>query len=154
MTSSDAIEIRAGRAADLGAVVQLLADDVLGAGREDAAANLARYEAAFAEIDADPRNTVYVAARDGEVVGCYQLTIIPNLSFKGARRAQIEGVRVAASARGLGLGEQLMRHAVDQAKAEGCGLVQLTSNNERPDALRFYERVGFKPTHTGFKLYL
>ena len=154
MTSSERIEIRPARAEDLGAVVRLLADDVLGAGREDAAANLARYETAFAEIDADPRNTVYVAERGSEIIGCYQLTIIPNLSFTGSRRAQIEGVRVAASARGLGLGEQLMRHAIDRARAEGCGLVQLTSNNERPDALRFYERVGFKPTHTGFKLYL
>ena len=154
MMSSDGIEIRAARGEDLGEVVQLLADDLLGGGREDANSNLSLYEAAFAEIDADPRNTVYVAARDGQIIGCYQLTVIPNLSFKGARRAQIEGVRVAASARGLGLGERLMRHANDRAKQEGCKLVQLTSNNERPDALRFYERLGFKPTHTGFKLYL
>lgn len=154
MTPSSDIIIRPCRAEDLRQVVQLLADDVLGAGREEAGSDISPYEQAFEEIDADPRNTVYVAEKSGDIVGCYQLTIIPNLSLRGGRRAQIEGVRVAASARGHGLGERLMRHAIDLAQGEGCVLVQLTSNSEREDALRFYERLGFKPTHTGFKLYL
>lgn len=154
MTQSSQTIIRECRAEDLEQVVQLLADDVLGAGREDAGSNFSIYEQAFAEIGADPRSTVYVAEQDGDVVGCYQLTIIPNLSLRGGRRAQIEGVRVATSARGRRLGEELMRHAIDLARREGCTLVQLTSNRQRKDALHFYERLGFEPTHTGFKLYL
>lgn len=148
------VTIRPCREDDLPTVVAMLADDVLGAGREAAGADPAAYEDAFAEIEAQPGNTVYVAEQDGEVVGCFQLTLIPNLSFEGGKRAQIEGVRVAAAARGQGLGEAMMAFAISKAREEGCRMVQLTSNRKREDALRFYERLGFEPTHIGFKLYL
>jgi hypothetical protein len=32
--------------------------------------------------------------------------------------------------------------------------VQLTSNRARDDAHRFYERLGFVPSHVGYKLML
>lgn len=145
--------IRPCRADELEEVIGLLYDDVLGAEREATDA-IAPYRTAFAEIEADPGSTVYIAEAEGRIVGCYQLNIMPNLSFQGARRAQIEGVRVADAARGQGLGERLMRHAVDVAREQGCGIVQLTSNRERAATLRFYERLGFLPSHVGFKLYL
>lgn len=145
--------IRPCRADDLEAVVALLAADILGSGRE-AAADIGAYREAFAEIDADPRNTVYVAVEEDRIVGCYQLTIIPNLTFAGGRRALIEGVRIAAGCRGSGLGQQMIRHAIERARAAGCRMVQLTSNKQRADALRFYERLGFQASHVGFKLYL
>jgi len=148
------VTIRLAGREDLRAIVKLLADDVLGAGREAAAEDLEPYAAAFDEIDADPRNCIYVAVENGEVIGCYQLTLIANLSLTGTRRAQIEGVRVAKAARGRQIGEALMRHAIGRAREEGCGLVQLTSNKTRADALRFYARLGFEATHIGFKLYL
>lgn len=154
MSSAETVTIRPCTLDDLDAVVALLANDLLGAGREAAGADLASYRQAFAEIEADPRNTVYVAEQGGQVVGCYQLSIIPNLTFEGGWRAQIEGVRVCADARGAGVGEQLMRHAIAIAGQEKCRLVQLTSNRTRDGALRFYERHGFEPTHVGFKLYL
>ena len=154
MSAGSDITIRPCRADDLEQVIGLLADDMLGAGREARDADVAPYRAAFSEIEADPRNTVYVAEAEGRIVGCYQITIIPNLSFQGGRRAQIEGVRVTGEMRGRGLGEQLMRHAIEIAREHGCRIVQLTSNRERSDALRFYERLGFGPSHVGFKLYL
>jgi ribosomal protein S18 acetylase RimI-like enzyme len=154
MASNPDIVIRAAREADLEAIVALLADDILGAGREKAGADLGTYRRAFEEISADPGSEVYVAEYSGRIVGCYQFTVIPNLSLKGARRAQIEGVRVADEMRGQGLGERLMQHAIELAREAGCGLVQLTSNNQREAALRFYERLGFEPSHTGFKMYL
>ena len=66
-------------------------------------------------------------------------------------RAQIEGVRVAASRRGQGLGRAMIEWAVGQAREHGCGLVQLTSDKRRPDAVRFYESLGFTASHEGLK---
>ena len=53
--------------------------------------------------------------------------------------------------RGRGLGEQLLAVAVNAAREAGCCRIQLTSNLERPNAHRFYERLGFVPSHVGFK---
>ena len=47
-----------------------------------------------------------------------------------------------------------MRAAIEQARALGCYRVQLTSNEVRHDAHRFYEHLGFTPSHRGFKLAL
>ncbi len=153
MTDDDQTNIRDADRSDVPAIVALLADDVLGAGRERAGGDdLAAYYAAFDDVAADPNNTLIVAAIDGLVVGCLQLTIIPGLSISATRRGQIEGVRVAADRRGSGLGERMIRHAVDIAEQRGCGLVQLTSNKVRKDAIRFYERLGFQATHEGFKM--
>lgn len=154
MKSDRKVIIRPARKADLPAIVAMLVDDVLGSGREASGGDLSPYEMAFADIAAQPGNTVYVAEQGGSVVGCFQLTLIPNLSLEGARRALIEAVRVAGSARGQGLGERMMRFAVDEARRCGSRIVQLTSNRQRADAIRFYERLGFEPTHIGFKLYL
>lgn len=134
--------------------MRLISDDVLGAHREAGTATIEPYHHAFSEISKDPNNRVYVAEVDGAVVGCYQLTLIANLSFEGGRRALIEGVHVDAAWRNQGIGRQLMDHAVKISQAENCRIVQLTSNKQREDALRFYERLGFLPTHVGFKLYL
>lgn len=92
--------------------------------------------------------------RSTEVVGTFQLSVIPGVSQRGLKRAMIESVRVAAAERGSGLGTQMMRWAIEEARRAGCGQVQLTSNAERPDAHRFYERLGFVPSHVGFKLKL
>jgi GNAT superfamily N-acetyltransferase len=134
---------------DLPAIVALLADDVIGAGREGESD---AYLTAFRAVDADPRNELVVAEVGGEVAGTLQLTYIPGISRMGTERAQIEAVRVAAAYRGHGLGRQLIAWAVDQARERGCGLVQLTSDKRRTDAIRFYESLGFEPTHEGLKL--
>ncbi|HMS02331.1 MAG TPA: GNAT family N-acetyltransferase, partial [Gemmatimonadaceae bacterium] len=142
--SESPIIIRSARADDLSAVVRLLADDPLGATRETWADPLPTpYVEAFAAMERQGGNELLVAL-DGElVVGCLQLTCIPGISRRGAMRAQIEGVRVAASHRGRGLGEAMVRDAIERARAAGCVLVQLTSDASRADARRFYERLGF-----------
>jgi GNAT superfamily N-acetyltransferase len=136
---------------DVPAIVALLADDVIGAGREGESG---RYLAAFRDIDADPRNHLVVAEVDGEVAGTLQLTYVPGLSRMGTERAQIEAVRVGSAHRSRGLGRAMITWAIDQAKQRGCGLVQLTSDKRRSDAIRFYESLGFQPTHEGLKLQL
>ena len=130
---------------DLPAIVGLLADDPLGAKRENHVLPLqASYEAAFAAIDQDPHNElVVVDLPDHPVAGVLQLTVVPHITYRGGWRAQIEGVRVASSLRSLGIGEQLFQWAIQRARAKGCHLIQLTSDKARPDAIRFYERLGF-----------
>jgi GNAT superfamily N-acetyltransferase len=140
---------------DLPAIVGLLADDPLGEAREQALAGGAvdpAYESAFAAIDEDPRQLLVVAARGEQVVGTLQLSFIPSLTFTGGERAQVEGVRVAATERGRGLGRQMLAWSIDEARRRGCRMVQLTTNEARPDARRFYESLGFEATHVGMKL--
>ncbi len=148
------VTIRLARMSDLGEIVTLLADDPLGAARESDKRSLQAYKDAFNEIDADPGNMVLVAEDAGAVIGCVQVTFIANLSFQGGRRALIEGVRVTGSQKGKGLGRMLIQHVIAMAKERGCKIVQLTCNTQRPEALQFYEQIGFQPTHVGFKMYL
>lgn len=147
------LDLRRATADDVPAIVALRADDDIGAGRESPD-DLTPYRAAFAAIDANPSELLAVACRDGEVLGTLQLSLLPGLSRRGALRAQVEGVRVAGAARGLGLGEIMMRWAVEEARSRGCVLVQLTSDKARNDAHRFYDRLGFVATHEGYKLML
>ncbi|MDH4031279.1 MAG: GNAT family N-acetyltransferase [Chromatiales bacterium] len=154
MTGPSAI-IREAVEGDLPAIVELLADDPIAAQRESALDPLpSAYRAAFAEIAADARQTLLVAEMDGAVVGTLQLSVIPNLTYEGRRRAQIEGVRIAADRRGRGVGRHLMERAKELAVGAGCHVLQLTTNRQRPQALHFYERLGFVDSHHGLKLYL
>lgn len=146
------ISLRRATEADVRIVVEMLADDPLGAMREDLSEPLAAgYLDAFRAIEADPNQVLAVAERDGEIIGTLQLTFIAGLSRKGALRGQIEAVRVAAPARGLGLGSQMIDWAIEECRARGCATVQLTSDASRTEAHRFYERLGFKASHVGFK---
>lgn len=112
------------------------------------------YERAFAHFEASPDAMVMVAVVDGEVVGTFSLTILPNLSNGGRDVAQIESVHVAEAMRGRGVGEAMLRWAIAEAKARGCFRMQLSSNKERVDAHRFYRRLGFVASHEGMKLAL
>ena len=148
---------RDARREDVPMIVAMLADDFLGADREadgGAAAVDDAYFAAFDQIESDPRNRLIVAESGGRVAGTLQLTLLPGLSRHGMLRAQIEAVRVAASTRGQGLGRQMIAWALDEARRAGCGLVQLTSDKRRADAIRFYQSLGFEPSHEGLKLSL
>ena len=144
------LTIRRARAGDVPAIVAMLADDPLGAGRESPGDPV--YAQAFASIDADPRQYLAVAEIRGAVVGTLQLTFIPGLSRRGATRALIEAVRVRTDQRGAGVGRVLAEWAIAQARAQGAAMVQLTTDARRVDAHRFYERLGFVASHVGLKL--
>lgn len=145
---------RKAHAGDLAAIVGLLADDALGRHREEASRDLAPYLRAFEQMEADPNQFLCVADRDGVVVGTLQLTFIPGLSRGGATRGQIEAVRVARDARGAGVGRAMFDWAIATCRAQGCTLVQLTTDKARPDAHRFYDALGFRASHIGYKLLL
>ena len=140
---------------DLSQIVRMLADDFLGRERERYEEPLPEsYIAAFREIEADPNNELIVAELDGAVVGTLQLTITPSISFQGGRRATVESVRVDEHFRGKGIGREMMLWAIERAKSKGCLSMQLTTNLERKDAHRFYERLGFAGSHLGMKIKL
>ncbi|MEM7170308.1 MAG: GNAT family N-acetyltransferase [Pseudomonadota bacterium] len=138
---------------DLPAILVLLADDQLGRQREDIGppAN-AGYREAFEAIDRDRNQLLAVAKQGRDVVGCLQITFIPGLSRIGLWRGQIESVRIASKLRDSGLGRLFFDWAIARCRERGCGLVQLTTDKSRPDALRFYQSLGFEASHEGMKL--
>jgi ribosomal protein S18 acetylase RimI-like enzyme len=146
------VTFRRATAADVPAIVALLADDVLGAARE--APGDPAYAAAFAAIAADANQLLAVAEDAGRIIGCLQITFLPGLSHRGAWRGQVESVRVAADRRGTGLGRAMLDWAIAQCRARGCAIVQLTTDRSRAEARRFYESLGFVASHEGMKLRL
>jgi GNAT superfamily N-acetyltransferase len=147
------IEIRAAHRGDLKAIVEMLLLDSIAAPLEEPGITAAQIEA-FETIAAHPDNEIVVAQVGGDVVGTLQLTFIPGLSFQGAWRAQVEGVRVRHDMRNQQIGTRLMEWVIGRARDRGCRLIQLSSNKKRLDARRFYERLGFSASHVGMKLYL
>lgn len=140
---------------DLCFIVGLYADDDLGSAREVVSEHVDdSYVRAFRQIEGDPRTRLIVVEEQGELVATLQLSFLPHLVLRGGERAQIEAVRVRSDQRGSGLGETVFQWAIKEARARGCRLVQLTTNASRTDARRFYERLGFEPSHIGMKLVL
>ena len=146
---ASALAFRPAMRADVGAVIALLADDMLGQGRENA--DPAPYLAAFDAMQAEGVNHLIVGAIGDQIVACYQITYISGLSLSAARRAQIEGVRVASTHRGQKIGAALIHDAETRARAASCTLLQFTTNRSRNDAHRFYDRLGFTASHIGYK---
>lgn len=142
-------------AADLGFIVRLIVEDsVVATDDQPDRPDHPRYLAALAAINADRNQKLVVAELDGVPVGTLQLTFIPGIARLGETRCLVEAVHIAPTHRNLGLGSEMIGWAIAEARARGCGLVQLTSNKKRLDAHRFYERLGFKKSHEGFKLSL
>ena len=150
------ITFRTANRADVPAVVAMLADDDIGQSREKKtdAGIPDEYFRAFDEMSRDANNRILLAELDGRIVGSLQLVFIPSLSRAGTKRAIIEAVRVASDVRGKNIGTELMRKAIAEARAAGCGVVQLTSDRRRSRAHLFYRRLGFEQSHIGFKLEL
>ncbi len=140
---------------DLSEIVRMMSDDFWGATRECYENPLPEsYLEAFRKIDEDKNNELIVVEKDGEIIGTLQITFTPSISFQGGIRATIESVRIDEKYRGKGIGGELMKWAIERAKNENCIFVQLTTNNERTDSHRFYQRLGFEGTHLGMKLKL
>jgi ribosomal protein S18 acetylase RimI-like enzyme len=154
MAATSSITIRRARRDDVGIIVRMLADDPLGGARERLEEPLPpSYFQAFERVDRD-QNIQLVVAVDGDsaVIGCLQLCILPGISSQGASRGLIEDVRVATHCRSRGIGEQMVRWAIAEAREKGCKLVELLTHNTRVDAQRFYVRLGFAPSHVGMTL--
>lgn len=149
------LSFRKATKADVFFIVQMLSDDPLGQLREAFDDPLpAAYYTAFEKIDSDKNQELMVVENEAnKIIGTLQLSFIPYLTYQGGVRAQIEAVRIHKDFRGEGLGEQFFIWAINRAKERGAHVLQLTSDKKRPDAIRFYEKLGFKGSHEGMKLH-
>jgi GNAT superfamily N-acetyltransferase len=156
--STASVVIRRALRDDLAAIMRLLSDDPVSAGRGDLARDEDEpaYAAALDRIIGDPANELLVAVTETDsIVGTLQLTVIPGMSRRGSTRLLVEAVRVAGTERSSGIGSALMRWVVERAAIDlGTSLVQLTSDAARTDAHRFYRRLGFVDSHVGFKFHV
>ena len=140
---------------DLSSLVELLADDKLGKTREDLSHPINQgYLDALRSILRDSNNELIVVEYEHQLIGMLKLTYIPYLSHIGSKRCLIENVRIQSKFRGKGLGTDFFHWAVQRAKEKKCNMMQLTSDKQRPEALSFYESLGFVASHEGFKLKL
>lgn len=141
--------------ADVPAIIAMLADDILGAARETGGPeSLPKYLAAFRAIDADPNQFLLVVENGAQIVGTLQLTFIAGLARAGLKRGLVEAVRVARDRRGEKIGEAMIAWVLEKCRQERCGIVQLTTDKSRKEAHRFYDRLGFEPSHIGYKMML
>ena len=147
------MQIRDARPEDLETLLRLLDEDAIREVTEDLS-DLTPYAAALDEILAAPHSTVLIGEVDGQVVATAQVTWQRRLMYGAGLVCQVESVRVASSRRSEGLGGELMRWIIDDARRRRCARIELTSNARRVDARRFYERLGFTASHIGMKLYL
>lgn len=140
---------------DISTIIHLLANDPLGQNRETATPPLPdAYYHAFDAIDRDPNQELMVIENDDrDVIGTFQLTFIHYLNYTGGLRAQVESVRLRDDYRGKGVGQWVFEWIIERARKRNVRILQLTSDKKRPEAIRFYERLGFVASHEGLKLH-
>lgn len=149
------MKFRKATESDLIKIVEMIADDALGKTREQFQIPLPEtYLIAFKEIESDKNQELIVVENENqEIIGTLQLSFIQYLTYQGGIRAQIEAVRIRKDKRGIGLGKKIFEWAIQRAKERKAHLLQLTTNKKRPEAIRFYENLGFKASHEGMKLH-
>ena len=146
-----AMRLRLATQEDLPGILSMLFQDQA-TSSDELGPGAACYAHALREMQASGSSATYVAELEGRIVGTFMLTFIRHLLRQGSLVAQIEGMRVDAPLRGNGLGAEMMRWAIEEARRRGCSRVQLTTHIARKDAHRFYERLGFRASHLGMKL--
>ena len=106
--------------------------------------SLADAEKIFETTNKYPDYRVYVARHYGKTLGTFTLLIVDNLAHLGARYGIVEDFVVTAEWRGMGIGRQMMRFAMQKCHKAGCYKLVLSSNKKRVDAHRFYKKLGFR----------
>lgn len=149
------IKFRLANRKDVPAIVMLLANDKLGQLRERYEDPLPQvYYDAFDKINADPNQELIVVENaEAEVIGTLQMSFIQYLTYQGGIRAQIEAVRIREDLRGGGVGHKMFEWAIERAKERKAHVLQLTTDKQRPEAIRFYVKLGFEASHEGMKIH-
>ena len=156
LKSEQGIEIRKAVASDIDAIVRIInAGGPDGLPRQQLPDVLPpEYQQAFEAIDADSCQLLMVAAKDGVVIGTFQMTFLTYLAGAGRPDAQIEAIHVVATHRRQGIGSMMLQWAINEAKRRDCRRIQLTTDKRRTEAHVLYQRLGFTFSHEGAKLYL
>ena len=149
------MKFRKAKKDDVPKIVKMIANDKLGKLREDYQEPLPeKYYQAFENIDSDiNQELIVIENEENAIIGTLQLTFVQYLTYQGGIRAQIEAVRIREDYREKGIGEKLINWAINRSKEKGAHLLQLTTDKKRPDALKFYEKLGFTASHEGMKLH-
>ena len=150
------MKFRKAKREDVYNIVQMLANDKLGALREQFETPLPKmYYDAFEKIHSDNSQELIVLENSQqEIIGTMQLSFIQYLTYKGGIRAQIEAVRIREDQRGKGIGAKMFNWAIERAKERKAHVIQLTTDKKRPEALKFYQNLGFQASHEGMKLHI
>ncbi len=140
---------------DIPDIVKMIANDQLGKTREKYTNPLSEsYYKAFENINTDQNQELIVVENDVlEIIGTLQLSFIQYLTYQGGIRAQIEAVRIREDQRGKGIGQKMFTWAIARAKERNAHVLQLTTNKKRPEAIKFYKKLGFRTSHEGMKLH-
>jgi ribosomal protein S18 acetylase RimI-like enzyme len=118
--------------------------DLLFTQEADFTPDAARQERALRLIVEKPETgRIYCARSDNEVIGLVSLLFSVSTA-EGGRAAWLEDMIVTPEWRGQGVGESLLRHALEQAQSLGCSRITLLTDSTNQAAIRLYERNGFK----------
>ncbi|HUB87789.1 MAG TPA: GNAT family N-acetyltransferase [Verrucomicrobiae bacterium] len=85
---------------------------------------------------------IFCAVAGDDIVGMVSLLFTVSTA-EGGRAAWLEDMVVHPVRRGRGIGEQLLREAIKDARASGCSRITLLTDGSNGSAQRFYERAGF-----------
>jgi GNAT superfamily N-acetyltransferase len=149
MADAPGIHVRPAISADLPAVLDLYAQPDFDDGR---ILDLDEANRLFARFARYPDYTLYVAERDGRIVGSFALLVMDNLGHLGAPSGIVEDVVVAPEWHGNGIGEAMMHFAANRCRDKGCYKLVLSSNAKRERAHAFYESLGFTRHGYSFRL--
>jgi GNAT superfamily N-acetyltransferase len=149
MIEAPGIHVRPAMASDLRAVLDLYAQPEFDNGRVLPLDDASRLFARFASY---PDYTLYVAERDGHVVGSFALLVMDNLGHLGSPSGIVDDVVVAPDLHGAGIGGAMMRFARDRCCDKGCYKLVLSSNARRERAHALYESLGFARHGYSFRL--
>lgn len=97
----------------------------------------------FNRIGSYPDYRLYIAICGHEIVGVFALLMMDNLGHMGKPSAIIEDVVVDERWRNRGIGKRMVDFAMEKSREKGCYKLVLSSNQQRTDAHRFYEKLGF-----------
>ena len=151
MSERAPVRVRKATAADIAGVLALYAQPDLDDGK---VLPLGEAVSLFEKFARYPDYTLYVAEQDGEVVGTFALLIMDNLGHLGTPSGIVEDVVVAPARQGSGIGQQMMRFALEHCREKGCYKLVLSSNAKRVRAHAFYELLGFERHGFSFRVNL
>lgn len=91
-------------------------------------------------LDNDARGRIWLAERGAELIGCTAVAL------RDYNASQIRWVVVDPSARGVGLGKELVGRAVDYCKAKGRDPIFLFTTDGLSESQSLYGKLGFNVT--------
>ena len=91
-------------------------------------------------LDTGGLGRIWLAERDDRLVGCSAMVL------RDEKLGQLRWVLVDSSARGIGLGKDLVNRALNYARKSSCSRVFLETTDGLPESQQLYETIGFEVT--------